>query len=411
MIGVLRNSAYAKLFSAQVLALLGTGLLTVALALLAYEIAGSEAGVVMGTALTIKMVAYVFVSPVMAALTARFSRKAVLVAADAARASIALALPWVSETWHIYVLIFLLQSASATFTPAYQAVLPSILPEERDYTRALSLSRLAYDLESLVSPLLAAALLLLLSYNNLFVGTAIGFVLSLLLVLATAFPARTITDRGPFLRRLTEGTRVYLRAAELRSLLAMNLAVATVTAMVIVNSVVLVREELGRGESDVALLLAAYGAGSMLVALLMPRALDRLRDRTVMLSGAALLPVALFAVAGVIAMLERSVSWFVIMALWTILGASISLVLTPSARLLRRASNPGNRDAVFAAQFSVSHACFMLTYPLAGALGSSLGLSTTAAILGAVALVGAGLAVAAWRPTTTQAETAPVETG
>ena len=39
MIAVLRNSTYAKLFSAQVVALLGTGLLTVALGLLAFDIA------------------------------------------------------------------------------------------------------------------------------------------------------------------------------------------------------------------------------------------------------------------------------------------------------------------------------------------------------------------------------------
>lgn len=72
MIGVLRNSTYARLFSAQVVALLGTGLLTVALGLLAFTIAGSDAGVVLGTALTIKMVAYVAVSPVMAALATRW---------------------------------------------------------------------------------------------------------------------------------------------------------------------------------------------------------------------------------------------------------------------------------------------------------------------------------------------------
>ncbi len=65
---------------------------------------------------------------------------------DALRASVALALPFVDQIWQIYVLIFLLQSASAAFTPPFQATIPDILPNERDYTRALSLSRLAYDL-------------------------------------------------------------------------------------------------------------------------------------------------------------------------------------------------------------------------------------------------------------------------
>ena len=45
MLAVLRNPTYAKLFSAQIIALLGTGLLTVALGLLAFEIAGGDAGI------------------------------------------------------------------------------------------------------------------------------------------------------------------------------------------------------------------------------------------------------------------------------------------------------------------------------------------------------------------------------
>lgn len=57
MLAVLRDQAYAKLFSAQMIALLGTGLLTVALGLLAFDIAGSNAGLVLGLALTVKMVA------------------------------------------------------------------------------------------------------------------------------------------------------------------------------------------------------------------------------------------------------------------------------------------------------------------------------------------------------------------
>ena len=152
MLSVLRHRTYAQLFSAQVIALLGTGLLTVALGLLAFEIAGGEAGIVLGLAMTIKMVAYVVVSPIATALTARLPRTPVLITADLIRAAVALALPFVTEAWQIYVLIFLLQSASATFTPTFQAVIPSVLPDEKEYTQALSLSRLAYDLESLLSP-------------------------------------------------------------------------------------------------------------------------------------------------------------------------------------------------------------------------------------------------------------------
>ncbi len=57
MLSPLSDPTYRRLFLAQVLSLLGTGLATVALGLLAFELAGAEAGAVLGTALAIKMVA------------------------------------------------------------------------------------------------------------------------------------------------------------------------------------------------------------------------------------------------------------------------------------------------------------------------------------------------------------------
>jgi len=140
VIQILRHPTFAALFSAQVVAVLGTGLLTVALSLLAYDLAEGRAGAVLGTALTIKMVAYVGLSPVAQALVQHLPRRVVLITADLVRAGIALCLPFVTEIWQIYALIFVLQAASATFTPAFQATIPDILPDEAEYTRALSLS-------------------------------------------------------------------------------------------------------------------------------------------------------------------------------------------------------------------------------------------------------------------------------
>lgn len=192
MLAVLRNPTYARLFAAQVVALVGTGLLTVALGLLAFDLAGKDAGAVIGTALTIKMLAYVGLAPVITALISRLPKKPVLIGADLVRAAMALCLPFITETWQIYVVIFLLQSASATFTPSFQSVIPAILKKEKDYTNALSLSRLAYDMEALVSPAAAAVLLTVMSYHSLFAGTLAGFLFSAFMVGITTLPAAAV---------------------------------------------------------------------------------------------------------------------------------------------------------------------------------------------------------------------------
>ncbi len=75
MLEVLKNTTYRHLFLAQVIALIGTGLITIALALQAYDIAKGEAAQVLGIALAIKMIAYIGVAPIASAFAERLPRK------------------------------------------------------------------------------------------------------------------------------------------------------------------------------------------------------------------------------------------------------------------------------------------------------------------------------------------------
>ncbi len=395
MISVLRNRSYRLLFSAQVLALLGTGLLTVALGLLAFDIAGGAAGVVLGTALTIKMGAYVGVAPLVAALVDHLPKKIVLVGADAIRFAIALSLPWVTETWQIYVLVFVLQSASATFTPAFQSLIPSVLPEPRDYTRALSLSRLAYDLEALLSPIIAAALLTFIAYNDLFLGTALGFACSAVFVMSAPLPVgERDTSADTFWQRLPTGVRVFFRTPTLRFVMLTNIIVAAGTALVMVNSVVYARGVFGFDDAALAIALGCYGVGSLLAALSVPWIVDRFGVIRPMLAGGSLIVVGLIAAVAVTGLLSESpLGWPALLATWVVLGMGTSLVNTPSSRLLAEASTVQNRNLVYTAQFALSHACFLIAYPIAGWLGG-ISLVGAAALLAALAWIALAAAVA-----------------
>ncbi len=396
MLGVLHNRTYRHLFGAQLVALTGTGLATIALGLLAYDLAGDQAGLVLGTALTIKMVAYVVVAPLAAAFAEQVDRRRMLVALDLVRAAVAIGLPFVSEVWQVYVLIFVLQSASAGFTPAFQATIPDVLPDEKEYTNALSLSRLAYDLESLLSPMLAAVLLMVVSFDSLFWGTSLGFVASALLVLSVALPSPKPTKRRGIYNRTTRGIRMYLRTERLRGLLALSWAAAALSAMVIVNTVVIVRSNLGLPESAVAIALAGFGGGSMLAAFVLPRLLDRFPERNVMLTGAGISTstmavAALFSGAG-------PLSLCLLTLLWACIGFGYSATLTPSGRLLTRSAPPEDRPALFAAQFTLSHACWLVLYPLAGWLMTAFGVTIALTCMSMASLIGLCLAPLLWRP-------------
>ncbi len=402
MFRVLRDRTYRRLYAAQIIALLGTGLLTVALGLLSYDIAGDEAGVVMGTALAIKMIAYVIVSPIATTFFSRFSRKKVLVGADLIRFAAALSLPFIDQVWQIFVLIFLLQSASAVFTPTFQSVIPDILPDEDDYTSALSLSRLAYDLEAIVSPMLAAAALLIISSNTLFFGTAAGFIGSALLVVSVLIPRPRFDEADPkneepFLRRAAQGILVFLRSGNLRPVLAVNLAVAASGAFIIVQTVVVVRSTLGLDQSAVAWMLGANGLGSMVAAMALPAILRRQPEKRVIVAGMVLTTITTALIVPVLLNIDQLGVLAVptTATLWLLIGFGWSTSATPLPRIIRRSVPDRDLVKTFAGQFSLSHLAWLPTYSLVGWVGAK-SLPLAAAVMTALILIGLVATLQLW---------------
>ncbi len=385
---VLREPTYRRLFLAQVTALAGTGVSTIAIALLAYELAGAEAGLVLGTALALKMVAYVGIAPVVGGFAHLIPRKPVLIGLDLVRAGLVGCLVFADQIWHLYLLIFLLNAANAGFTPLFQATIPDVLPDEARYTRALSLSRLAQDLEHLLSPVLAGAALLLVSFDVLFAVNTMTFLGSALLVASTVVPAARPAERGRGIwGNLSFGVAAYLKTPRLRGLLALYFAVTAGGAMVIVNTVVYVKDGFGLGDTAVTGALFAAGVGSIAVAIGVPRLLDRLDDRRVMLAGAAL-------IVAVLALGLAQPGYAGLLGLWLLLGAGGSLIQTPAGRVLRRSCRDSDRSAFFAANFALQHAAWLVGYLAAGWLWSVLGGPGTfaaLALLAAAGLIGAAL--------------------
>src|SRR3546814_2815227 len=87
--------------------------------------------------------------------------------------------------------------------------------------------------------------------------------------------------------------------------------------MVIVNTFVIVRDRLGMTQQDVALTLAAYGFGSMAAAFILPRILDRIPDRRVMLLSAAILVAGLAALAWISSIVPAGMTyWYILLGGW-----------------------------------------------------------------------------------------------
>ncbi|MEM6311798.1 MAG: MFS transporter [Pseudomonadota bacterium] len=155
------------------------------------------------------------------------------------------------------------------------------------------------------------------------------------------------------------------------------MAVSSAGAMVMVNTVAYVRSNLGLEDAWTGLLLAAFGAGSMVAALSLPHLLRRMKEKPVAMTAGAFMALAL-----ALGLLQPG--FVAVSALWFCIGAGYSSVLVFAGRLLQKSAAKEDRPASFAAQFALSHACWLVTYPIAGWLGSPFGLP--AAFLGLCAL-------------------------
>ncbi len=392
MLAVLRNGKFRRLYIAQVVTLIGTGLATLALALMAYDIAAERAGIVLGTSLAIKMVAYVLVAPLAQAICQSMSRRRIMMAAHLVRAGIAFVLPFVSEIWQIYLLVFVLQAASATYTPTFQSVIPDIVTDRDDYTAGLGLTRLASDLEQIVSPVIAGALLVLMESRDLFYATSLACCLGAILTSFTPIPqAKRMEKEGSLWSRSVRGIRIMVSVPALRMVMLLNMAVAAVVSIVLVASVVIVRDHLHLSSHSLTLILAINGCGSMTMACAIKGIIQRVETRKIMMIAAFLLSLCCLGIAITVGYMEAMPCYLALAFLWYVIGIGWSAVEIPVGQLIRSHVRSQDMPAVFAAQFSAQHACWLVCYPLAGFL-SSYSLIALPIVMGTIGLAFTGFA-------------------
>ncbi|GEM85993.1 MFS transporter [Meiothermus granaticius] len=364
--GSLRNPVFAQLYAAQTISLLGDAFTWVALALLAFELAGEKSGVVLGTALTLRVTAFVLFSSLGGVLADRVNRKALMVGADLARVVIIGLIPLTTEVWQVYGLMFLLNAFTAVFTPTFQATVP--LVAKQDYPQAIALSSATNELLGVLGPGLAGGLAALLGGRSLFWLDGATFALSALLILALRTNLQVKTDLASEVFRwsdLREGTRRLWVDPRLRYALLLELVAAISGAWVLVNTVGYVKGNLGLGDGQYGWVMAAFGVGATLAALAAGALDKRLARTTFVLLGATLTTLAILPTA--------MASLVPLMLLWFLAGVGQNWVNLPTNTLIADHTPEALQGRVYGAHFAWSHLWWMFSYPLAGWLGNALG--------------------------------------
>ncbi len=382
------RATYNRLFLANVLGLLGTGVATVALALLAFELSAESAGAVLGTALAIKAAVNVIVAPVSAVIPGPRSRGSLLRSLALVRAAALLFLPFVDAVWQVYLLIAVFQGAAAASAAQYLAIVPDLLPDDADYARAVGKSKIAYEAEGMLSPLVATLLLVFTSHRGVFVAAVALFLVAAVIYHRLSLPAATLARQQALSKLATDARRLFGSPA-MRGAMLLNAAAITIGAMVMVNTVVLARGVFDRDEQSAVIALGVFGAGGVIAALFLPRLTAGGAERSVMLVAGA-------SMTGLLISGAMLPGFYSMLGLWAALGAASTLAQLPVSTMISRMSTPGDRQGLYAMHYGVNHALLFVAYLAAGWIGAEAGFVTAFLGLGVFSLMLVALATLVW---------------
>lgn len=380
----LKNPVFARLYAAQTANLLGDALTWVGLALLAFELAGDNSAVVLALALTLRITAFVLLSPLAGALADRVDRKSILVGTHCVRMVIVSLLPFVTQLWQVYVLIFALNVFNAFFTPTYKATIP-LVTGENDYASAIALSSATYQLlGGVIGPSIAGSIAAFIGARQVFFLDAVTFFFAAVLIFTLPGQLKVESNQqlsstsGGTWRDIKDGTTRLLSDAPIRYALFIQLVTSIMGAQILVNTVGYVQGTLKLGDVQYGWVMAAFGIGAMLSAVVFGAISQRFARTTFILFGAvliilSLLPanyVSLSLLINLSLLPANYVSLSLLMILWLLAGFGENCVNLPTQTLIADRIQSDAQGRVYGAHFAWSHLWWAISYPLAGWLGS-----------------------------------------
>ncbi|PZV13374.1 MAG: MFS transporter [Pseudanabaena sp.] len=367
----LNNATFARLYTAQTISLFGDALTWLGLALLAFELAGKDSAVILSVALTLRVTAFVILSPIAGAIADRLDRKLILVITHIARMLIVGTMPFVNAIWQIYVLVFALNVFNAFFTPTYQATIP-LVTGKAEYAGAIALSAATYQLLGVLGPVIAGIVSAWIGARQIFFLDAISFLIAAILIFTLPNQLRVEqhenieeSPKGAIAKIIVdvkEGTTRLFANAFIRYALLLQLVASIAGAQILVNTVGYIKGTLKLSSIEYGWVMAAFGIGATIAAVTVGAIQEKWERTVLVLFGAVMITSAILP--------ANYVGLEPLMLLWAIAGMGQVLVNLPTQTLIADQIPANFQGRVYGAHFAWSHLWWAIAYPIAGCLGS-----------------------------------------
>jgi hypothetical protein len=274
----LRHRDFRLLWTGMATSLMGDGVLLVALAWQVYTLSGAPAAMsAVGFALSLPQVATLLLGGV---VSDRFDRRRVMLATDLVRSAclIVLAILTINGSvalWHVIALVACYGAASGFFGPAFDAIVPEILPEE-DLVAANALDQFVRPTAlQIAGPSIGGVLIATVGTGWAFGLDALTFAISaacLFLMRRRQSDAAADATEAAGGDSLWSELRTGLRYVRGNVWLWGTFLAATFTYLLFIGPTevllpFMVKNELGGSASDLGLVLASGGLGAIAAAL------------------------------------------------------------------------------------------------------------------------------------------------
>jgi MFS family permease len=270
----LRLPGFRNLFFATLCSSAGTMLAAVALAIDVQQ--RTNSGPWVAAVLVVEFLPTIFVGLFLGPLLDRLERRSLMIAADAIRVGVFVALPFAQSAGTIVALAAVAGLATGFFRPAIYAGIPNLVPDE-ELPRANALLQGVENLSWALGPLVGSVLTVASGPSAAYAINAASFLVSLLLVVR--IPARLLQSeralsRGHW-RDLRDGFSAALSSPSMRAVLVAWGIASLATGAANVAEIFLAKRTFSAGNLGYGLLFSAMGAGLVLGSFLSPKVLSR----------------------------------------------------------------------------------------------------------------------------------------
>jgi MFS family permease len=275
---VLRNRPLVALLTAEAVSSLGSQMTFLALPWFVLVTTGSAAK--MSIVLAVELLPVALLGIPSGALISRLGARTTMVVGDAARAPLMLAIPLLHEAGLLtfpllLVFVFAIGCFLAPYFSAQRLILPELVgDDERTVAQANAIVEGTQRATALLGPSLAGVLIAVIGATNVLYVDAVSFFVSFL-ILATFVPRRPPVAESEDARGLLAGIRFLLHDPLLRVLAVTALFLNMFGQMLSASLPVLAFDEFDQSSKIAGLFFAAFGAGSLVGAILAVKIVPR----------------------------------------------------------------------------------------------------------------------------------------